>query len=233
MNGISEIIRASSVFGVVLSLAGYFAGLALKKKFHRDFLNPLLIASVLVIGVLVALKIDYSAYMASAGYLSYLLTPATVCLAVPLYAQLQVLKKNFKAIFLAIGAGVLTSLVSIWLLSLIFGLSHAEFVTLLPKSVTTAIGLGISEELGGYPSITAAVIILTGIMGNVSGDLVCRIFRITQPVAKGLALGTASHAIGTARALEWGEIEGAMSGLAIAVSGLLTVVGASVFAMLK
>ena len=146
---------------------------------------------------------------------------------------LQVLKKNFKAIFLAIGAGVLTSLVSIWLLSLIFGLSHAEFVTLLPKSVTTAIGLGISEELGGYPSITAAVIILTGIMGNVSGDLVCRIFRITHPVAKGLALGTASHAIGTARALEWGEVEGAMSGLAIAVSGLLTVVGASVFAMLK
>ena len=233
MNGISEIIRASSVFGVVLSLAGYFIGLALKKKFHRDFLNPLLIASVLVIGVLVVLKIDYSAYMASAGYLSYLLTPATVCLAVPLYAQLQVLKKNFKAIFLAIGAGVLTSLVSIWLLSFIFGLSHAEFVTLLPKSVTTAIGLGISEELGGYPSITAAVIILTGIMGNVSGDLVCRIFRITHPVAKGLALGTASHAIGTARALEWGEVEGAMSGLAIAVSGLLTVVGASVFAMLK
>lgn len=228
----SEIIRTSGFFGVVISLAAYFIGMYVKKRFGKGFLNPLLIAAVLVIAVLLIFRIDYSAYMASAGYLSWLLTPATVCLAVPLYSQLQALKKNIRAILIASAAGVLTSLLSILLLALLFGLGHADYVTLLPKSVTTAIGLGISEELGGYPSITAAVIILTGIMGNVSGELVCRLFRITHPVAKGLAMGTASHAIGTAKALEWGELEGAMSSLAIVISGLLTVVGASLFAMM-
>ncbi len=228
----SEIIRTSGFFGVVISLAAYFIGMYVKKRLGKGFLNPLLIAAVLVIAVLLIFRIDYSAYMASAGYLSWLLTPATVCLAVPLYSQLQALKKNIRAILIASAAGVLTSLLSILLLALLFGLGHADYVTLLPKSVTTAIGLGISEELGGYPSITAAVIILTGIMGNVSGELVCRLFRITHPVAKGLAMGTASHAIGTAKALEWGELEGAMSSLAIVISGLLTVVGASLFAMM-
>ena len=228
----SEIIRTSGFFGVVISLAAYFIGMYVKKRLGKGFLNPLLIAAVLVIAVLLIFRIDYSAYMASAGYLSWLLTPATVCLAVPLYSQLQALKKNIRAILIASAAGVLTSLLSILLLALLFGLGHADYVTLLPKSVTTAIGLGISEELGGYPSITAAVIILTGIMGNVSGELVCRLFRITNPVAKGLAMGTASHAIGTAKALEWGELEGAMSSLAIVISGLLTVVGASLFAMM-
>ena len=228
----SEIIRTSGFFGVVISLAAYFIGMYVKKRLGKGFLNPLLIAAVLVIAVLLIFRIDYSAYMASAGYLSWLLTPATVCLAVPLYSQLQALKKNVRAILIASAAGVLTSLLSILLLAVLFGLGHADYVTLLPKSVTTAIGLGISEELGGYPSITAAVIILTGIMGNVSGELVCRLFRITHPVAKGLAMGTASHAIGTAKALEWGELEGAMSSLAIVISGLLTVVGASLFAMM-
>ena len=118
-------------------------------------------------------------------------------------------------------------------MSKLFSLSHEVYVSLLPKSITTAIGMGVTEELGGYVPITIAAIVITGIGGNMMAPFLCRIFRITHPVAKGLALGTASHAIGTARALEWGEVEGAMSGLAIAVSGLLTVVGASVFAMLK
>ena len=119
---------------------------------------------------------------------------------------------------------------SVLALSRIFGLSHELYVTLLPKSITTAIGMGVSEELGGIVTITVAVIIITGILGNVIAELVCKIFRIQNPIAKGLALGTASHAIGTAKAMEMGPVEGAMSSLAIAVAGLLTVIGASVFA---
>ncbi len=127
-------------------------------------------------------------------------------------------------------SGVLTSLISILALAAVFGFSHEEYVTLLPKSITTAIGMGVSEELGGIVTITVAVIIVTGILGNVIGEHVFRIFRIDEPIAKGVALGSASHAIGTAKAMELGEIEGAMSSLSIAVAGLLTVLGASVFA---
>ena len=131
---------------------------------------------------------------------------------------------------LGILSGVLASLVGVLLMAKLFGLSHEEYVTLLPKSITTAIGMGVSEELGGIVTITVAVIIITGILGNMIGETVCKIFHIEEPVAKGLALGTASHAIGTAKAMEIGEVEGAMSSLAIAVAGLLTVIGSSVFA---
>ena len=127
-------------------------------------------------------------------------------------------------------SGVLTSLITVLALAILFGLSHQEYVTLLPKSITTAIGMGVSEELGGYVTITVAVIVITGVLGNIIGNLVCRIFGIREPIAKGLALGTAAHAIGTARAMEMGEVEGAMSSLSIAVAGVLTVAGASVFA---
>ena len=109
------------------------------------------------------------------------------------------------------------------------GLTHEEYVTLLPKSITTAIGMGVSDELGGYVTITVAVIIITGVIGNIFGELICRLFRITEPISKGLALGSASHAIGTAKAMELGEVEGAMSSLAIAVAGVLTVIGATIF----
>ena len=141
----------------------------------------------------------------------------------------NLLKKNIKAVVLGIVSGVLASLVSVLALAWLFGLSHEEYVTLLPKSITTAIGMGVSEELGGIVTITVAVIIITGVLGNMIAEAVCRIARINEPIAKGLALGTSAHAIGTAKAMEMGEVEGAMSSLAIAVAGLLTVVGASVF----
>lgn len=193
--------------------------------------NPLLISIFLVIAVLLIFDVDYERYNEGAKYLSYLLTPATVCLAIPLYEQLEQLKKNAKAIAAGILSGVLSSLVSVLALAAAFGLSHEEYVTLLPKSITTAIGMGVSEELGGIVTITVAVIIVTGVLGNIIAELVCKIFRIHEPVAKGIAIGSASHAIGTAKAMEMGEVEGAMSSLSIAVSGLLTVIGASVFAM--
>ena len=221
----------SLFFGVVVSVLAYQAGLWIKRKWKLAVFNPLLISIFLVIAVLLIFDVDYERYNEGAKYLSYLLTPATVCLAIPLYEQLEQLKKNAKAIAAGILSGVLSSLVSVLALAAAFGLSHEEYVTLLPKSITTAIGMGVSEELGGIVTITVAVIIVTGVLGNIIAELVCKIFRIHEPVAKGIAIGSASHAIGTAKAMEMGEVEGAMSSLSIAVSGLLTVIGASVFAM--
>lgn len=221
----------SATIGVVISLISYEIGIFLKKKTKKAFMNPLLISIVLVIAFLLIFDFNYDSYNQSAKYLSYLLTPATVSLAIPLYQQIELLKKNLGAILLGILSGVLTSLLSILVMSMIFHLSHEEYVTLLPKSITTAIGMGVCEELGGYVTISVAVIIVTGILGNMIGEFICKCFRIRNSISKGLALGTSSHAIGTARAMEMGQIEGGMSSLAIVVSGLMTVVLASIFAM--
>lgn len=225
-----EMLCDSVFFGVLISLLSYELGVFLKEKFHFALFNPLVISMVAIIGFLLAFHIDYDTYNGGAEYLSYLLTPATVCLAVPLYEQIELLKKHFKAILGGILAGVITSLCTIFACALIFGFTHEEYVTLLPKSITTAIGMGVSEELGGMVAITVAAIIITGIGGNMIAEAVFRMFRIEDPVAKGVSLGSASHAIGTAKAMELGEIEGAMSSLSIAVAGLITVVLAPVFA---
>lgn len=215
--------------GVTISLIAYLIGVMLKKKFKSGIFNPLLISIVVSIAILAIGKVDYETYNEGAKYLSWLLTPATVCLAIPLYEQWSLLKKHYKAVMLGLAAGTVTSLSTVLGLSLLCELSHKEYVTLLPKSITTAIGMGVSEALGGYVTITVAVIIITGVFGNMFGELICKIFRITEPVSKGLAFGASSHAIGTAKAIEIGEIEGAMSSLAIAVSGVLTVVLASLY----
>lgn len=225
-----EIINNSLFFGAVLSLTAYEIGLLMKRKWKLAIFNPTLISVIAIIGVLNIFKIDYEKYNEGAKYISYFLTPATVCLAVPLYEQLELLKKNLKAVVVGITAGVAASLGGVFVLAKLFGLSQELYVTMLPKSITTAIGMGISEELGGIVTITVAVIIITGILGNVFAEAICKMFHITEPIAVGLAIGTSSHALGTAKAIELGEVEGAMSGLAIAVAGLLTVVGASVFA---
>lgn len=227
-----EILSELATAGVVISLLTYEAGVLLKKKFKLAVFNPLLIAIMLTMAVLVIGNIEYEVYYKGAKYLSYLLTPATVCLAIPLYQKLELLKKNFLAVIAGILAGVLSSMGSILAMAALFGLSHEEYVTLLPKSITTAIGMGVSEELGGYVTISVAVIIITGVLGNMSAEFICRVFRIQSGISKGLAIGTASHAIGTAKAMEMGETEGAMSGLAIVVAGICTVAGASVFSML-
>ncbi|MGI5970789.1 MAG: LrgB family protein [Oscillospiraceae bacterium] len=218
--------------GVVVTLAAYQAGLWLKNKTGKSFVNPIIIGCALVIAFLILTGLPYSVYFDGSKYISYLLTPATVCLAIPLYEQLQALRKNILAILAGVMAGVLTSMLCVLIIALIFGMTHSEYVTFLPKSVTTAIGLVLSEELGGIPSITAALIIVTGVVGNISADLICRLFRIEDPVAKGIAIGTSSHVIGTSRALEIGEVTGAASSLSIVVSGLITVIAASVFSLI-
>lgn len=224
-----SLLEQSVFFGVAVSIAAYEAGSLLKKKYHSALFNPLLLSVAATIVLLVLFRIDYDTYYEGAKYLSYLLTPATVCLAVPMYEQLELLKKNLKAVMVGIISGVLMSLGCILVMAIVFGLNHETYVTLLPKSITTAIGMGVSEELGGYVTITVATIVITGVLGNIIGEGLCKLFHIEEPIAKGVALGTASHAIGTARAMEMGEIEGAMASLSIAVAGLLTVVGALVF----
>lgn len=226
----NEFFQNSAFAGVALSLIAYFIGEFLKKKFKLGFLNPLLVSIVLTIVVLLIAHVDYEAYNKSARYISWFLTPATVCLAIPMYEQWQLLKKNYKAVFFGILSGVLTSLITIFVISKIMNLSHIEYVTMLPKSITTAIGMGVSEELGGYVTITVAIILITGVLGNILADFIYKIFKIEEPISKGLGLGTAAHAIGTAKAMEMGEIEGAMSSLSIAISGVMTVILAPIFA---
>ena len=161
----NDFFQNSVFFGVMVSILTYGAGMMLQKKFRLAVFNPLLISIILTILVLVTAHIDYKTYYASAKYLSYLLTPATVCLAIPLYERIEELKKNWKAVLAGISSGVLTSLCSILVMAAFFHLSHKEYVTLLPKSITTAIGMGVSQELGGYVTLTVAVIIITGILG--------------------------------------------------------------------
>ena len=219
-----DAFASSAYFGAVLSVAAYSFGMWLKKKTGLAVCNPLLVAAVIIVPVLLVSGITYDEYMLGAENISYLLTPATVCLAIPLYKQLRLLKENKAAVFCSIAAGVAANALTIFVLCLLFKMEHVHYVTLLPKSITTAIGMGVSEEAGGIVTLTVIGIVLTGLMGNIMGEAVLRLARITHPVAKGLALGTSAHAVGTAKALELGEVEGAMSSLSIAVAGLLTVI---------
>lgn len=232
MGNVSDIVALSATFGVVISIIGYGLGVLIRNKTGIGIFNPLLISIIFVMVILSVFHIDYRDYNSSAKYLSYLLTPATVSLAVPLYLHIDRLKRNWVGIAVGLISGSITSMGSVLVMSVLFGLSHKQYVTLLPKSITTAIGMGISDELGGLVTISVAVIIITGILGNVLAVTICRLFRITDPVAKGLAIGAAAHAIGTSKAMEMGDIEGAMASLAIVVNGLITVIGASFFAML-
>ena len=225
-----EMFESSVFVGVLISLASYWIGVWLKKKTGLSFMNPLLISIILVITFLLLSGTSYESYEAGAQSLSYLLTPATICLAVPLYQQVELLKNNWKAVLVGVLSGVLSSLVCILLLAVLFHFDHATYVTFLPKSITTAIGMGVTEELGGYVSLSVVVIVITGVLGNVLADFVLKLFRVEEPIAKGIAIGASSHAVGTAKAMEIGPVEGAMSSLSIVVCGILTVVGASVFA---
>lgn len=227
-----ELLQYSVYFGVLISLGSYAIGMFLKRKTGWALMNPLLVSIVVCIAFITATGVSYKDYNAGASWLSYLLTPATVCLAVPLYQQVEMLKKNYHAILSGIAAGVLSSLLSILLLALVFNWDHISYVTFLPKSITTAIGMGVSEELGGIVPISVMAIIITGVLGNIFAESFLKLIHIKEPIAKGIAIGSASHAVGTARAMEMGTIEGATSGLSIVVSGVLTVVGASLFAMI-
>ncbi len=225
-----EFIENSVFFGVMITFLSYGIGMIMKKKFKSAICNPLLVSIVLILIFLIVTGVSYESYAKGSEYISYLLTPATICLAVPLYQQMELLKQNYKAVLAGILAGTLSSMTCILLLSLLFHFNHEAYVTFLPKSITTAIGIGVSEELGGYISVTVVVIVVTGVLGNIFAEQALKVMRIKEPIARGIAIGSASHAVGTAKAMELGPIEGAMSSLSIVVSGILTVIGAPFFA---
>lgn len=227
---LNAFLQSSAVWGVMLTLAAFALGSWVNRKTGKAICNPLLLGSIFVIIFLSVFQIPYLDYKASAAPINYLLLPATISLAIPLYEKWELLKKNAAAILAGIAVGTVVSLCSAWLLAVLLHLTNEQYVTLLPKSVTTAISMDISAELGGIVALTGAVVILTGIAGNLLAESVCKWFKITDPVARGVGIGTAAHAVGTSRALQMGEVEGAMSGLSIAVAGVLTAVLCPVFA---
>lgn len=219
-----SLIISSPVFGVLLSLAAFEIGIFIQRKTKLSFLNPLLIALVLIIVTLKTFHISLEDYNKGGQVITFLLGPATVVLAVPLYKNIQLLKKNALPILGGISIGSAVGIASIILMSKWFKLDLVLGLSLIPKSVTTPIGMEVSKQLGGIPEITVAAIIVTGLTGAILAELIFKFLKIKDPVAVGIAIGTSSHALGTTKAIEIGEAEGAMSGLAIGIAGLLTVV---------
>lgn len=227
-----ELLMNSALFGVTLTLSTFLLGRVIHRKTNFFLFSPLLVSVTLCIIFLLLVKIPYENYLAGGNWIGFFLTPSTVCLAVPLYEQFEKLKKNWYAILGGIICGVISNLTFIFGMCLIFKIGHMEYVSLLPKSITTAIALALADEFHGFVPITVMMVIITGNLGNLFAPQLCKLFRIKDPVAKGVATGTASHALGTAKAIEMGDIEGAMSGLSIAVTGVLTVIFAPFFASL-
>lgn len=222
----NDMLQDSVFFGLFLSLFTYWIGVKIKNRFKWTILNPLLISILLCIVCLALGHISYATFNQGAQYLSYLLTPSTVCLALPMYRQMEVLKANWLPVLAGVVSGCAVTLGLVLLCGWFMKMEQTLTVSLLPKSITTAIAIGVTEELNGISAITVAAVIITGIIGAVVAGTVFRLFKIEEPVAQGLACGTSAHAIGTTKALELGEIQGAMSSLAIVASGIITVFAA-------
>lgn len=221
---LNDFLAESVFFGIVLSLAAYKIGFEIQRKYKKVFLNPLLISIVIIISFLLVTGVSYETFQKGASRLSYFLTPVTVCLAVPLYKQLQVLKENVAAILISIFLGCLSHAGILIAITAAFRMDKQLLFSLMPKSITTAIALGVSDELGGIAGITVIGVMVAGISGAVVGPVLLKLFRIRDPIAQGLALGSSAHAIGTSKAVELGEVQAAMSSLAIVVTGIMTVV---------
>lgn len=220
----NEFVFSTVYFGMVLSLLCYWLALKIAAKVKSTLCNPLLVCCAMIIAVLLLFGIDYETYDKGASYLTYFLNPATVCLAVPLYRQFQVLKSNWKAILLGIFSGCVACMVIIVGIAMVLSFETQLTASILPKSITTAIAIGLAEELGGISSVTVACVVFTGIFGACTASVFFKLFKIEEPVAQGLACGTSAHAIGTSVALEMGDVQGAMSSLAIVVTGIMTVI---------
>lgn len=218
------------ILPVALTLTAFLLGQKIQKKLKSPLLNPILVAVVFVLIFLFLTGMPVSDYKAGMGSLSWLLTPATICLAVPMYEQFQILKKNIAAIIAGVAAGAVSCLIMVVVFGVLVGFDPLLTVSLLPKSITTAIGVALSEMLGGMPGVTTATIVFTGIFASIMGPAFCRIFRLTDPVAQGVAFGTAGHVIGTSKANELDPLTGAVSSLSLVVAGLITAVALPLFA---
>ena len=219
-----EYLYELSLLPLVLTIGSFLLGAQLQKKVKSPLCSPIVVAVALVIGFLKLTGYAVQAYQVNTKTITWLLTPATVCLALPLYEQLKVLKKNLPAILAGILAGTLTSLAVVGLMCWLFSLSRELTVSLLPKSITTAMGMVLSEQNGGIAALTTVVIIVTGILGSLIGPALCKFLRLRDPISQGVALGTASHVVGTSKANELGPIQGAVSSLSLAVAGILTAI---------
>ena len=211
------------MFGILLTIIAFEFGIFINNKWKNPLLNPILIATILIIGFLTITGISYDTYKVGGDYISFFLGPVTVLLAVPLYRHIQALKNAWLPILAGIVVGSTVSIVCVIACAKIFGISKTLMLSLIPKSITIPMGSVVSEQIGGIPSITIVSIVITGITGAVTAPLVCRFFRIKNPVAQGVAIGTSSHALGTTKAMEIGEVQGAMSSLSIGVAGVVTV----------
>lgn len=224
-----EINEITVYFSLFITLFVFYSAIKIKNKCNLSIFNPLLVSIIVMIIFLKIVGMPTELYSRNTEILMYLLTPATICLALPLYQNLHLLEQYWKALFAGISAGVISNLIIIYLLAKAFRLSYKEFVTILPKSITSAISLAISEELGGNVTVTILVVVITGVMGNVLADGIFYRMKLKNKMAKGVALGTSAHVIGTAKAMEYGEAEGGMASLAIVISGILTVIIISIF----
>ena len=217
-------LLAIGILTIVLTLFDYQLGALCQKKFRLPIFNPILIGMIIVILTLKVTGLGTGEYQQGVKLMSWLMTPATVCLAIPMYEQLSILKKNWKAILAGIAVGTVASLAMVLLCCVAMGFGRELTVSLLPKSVTSAIGVPLSQLSGGIGAITTPVIIITGIIANILADVLFRLLRITDPVARGVALGTSGHVIATSRANELGPLNGAVSSLSLAMAGILTAV---------
>lgn len=217
-------LQTHPFFGIFLTLLFYIVGMKIHQRWKSPFTMPLIIAIVSIILVLVGTKLPYKSYLEGGKYVSVWITPATVALAIKMEKYYPTLKANIKSILVGIGLGVLMHTILVLILVKVFGLSGKFFATLYPKSVTTAIAMGVSESMGGNVSLTLGLVVFTGIVGAALAPLVFKVFGINHGVAQGIALGTSAHAVGTTKAIEYGELQGAMSGLAITVTGIITVI---------
>ena len=219
-----RLLESIEVFPVILTLAAFQIGRACQKKWKLPIFNPTLIGMVLVILFVLLFGMDPEGYSSGTKLIFWLMTPATISLAVPMYEQFQVLKKSLKAVLAGVCAGTLSCMLMIVAVSLLLKFDRSILISLMPKSVTTAIGMSLSEMFGGMVGVTVAAIIITGIGGNMMGPMLCKLFGITDEVAQGVAFGTAAHVIGTAKANELSQLTGAASSLSLVVAGLLTAV---------
>ncbi len=217
-------LTASPFFGIVLTCGSYLIGLQVQKKLKSPLANPLIIAATLSIGLLLLCDIPLENYKIGSSYISLFLGPATAILALSIYRQYPVLKANLLPVLAGTAVGSAVSMSSVLLLCKLFRLDELMAKSLLAKSVTTAIAIEVTAQQGGIPSITVAAVVITGIMGAVFSPLLIKLLRVKDSVAAGLAIGTSSHALGTTKALQIGEVEGAMSSIAIGVAGFITVI---------
>ena len=218
-----EALYTSPYFGVALSVIAFGAGVRIQQKTKSALCNPLIIAIVLIIGVLLVFKIPYDSYNNGGEIINMFLAPATACLAVSIYTKLSILKKYWLPIIVGCIAGSLASMASVYGMCRLFRLDQSLTMSMLPKSVTTPIAVSVAQAHGGVVPVTVVAVIFTGILGSIAAPLCIRIFKVSDSVAAGLAIGACSHAVGTSKAIEIGEVEGAMSGLAIGICGVVTV----------